>query len=62
MPYKERLIPWLDSISERARDVGAVNAARRLPDGRWIGDIFDGVGLVGLPPASVSSRRARASA
>lgn len=47
MPYKERLIPWLDSISERARDVGAVNAARRLSDGRWVGDIFDGVGLVG---------------
>ena len=47
MPYKERLIPWLDSISERARDVGAVNAARRLPDGRWVGDIFDGIGLVG---------------
>jgi shikimate dehydrogenase len=47
MPYKERLIPWLDSISERARDVGAVNAARRLPDGSLVGDIFDGVGLVG---------------
>lgn len=47
MPYKERLIPKLDEISGRARAVGAVNAARRSADGRWFGDIFDGVGLVG---------------
>lgn len=47
MPYKARLIPKLHEISGRARAVGAVNAARRSPDGRWFGDIFDGVGLVG---------------
>lgn len=47
MPYKERLIPKLDEISGRARAVGAINAARRTADGRWLGDIFDGVGLVG---------------
>ena len=47
MPYKERLIPRLDEISPRARAVGAVNAAKRTPEGRWLGDIFDGVGLVG---------------
>jgi len=47
MPYKERLIPRLDAISPRSRAVGAVNAAKRMPDGRWVGDIFDGVGLVG---------------
>lgn len=47
MPYKARLMPLLDEISGRARAVGAVNAARRTPEGRWIGDIFDGVGLVG---------------
>ncbi len=47
MPYKERLMPRLDEISARARAVGAVNAARRSPEGRWLGDIFDGVGLVG---------------
>jgi len=47
MPFKERLMARLDQISGRARAVGAVNAAKRLPDGRWVGDIFDGVGLVG---------------
>lgn len=47
MPFKERLIPRLDEISARARAVGAVNAAKRTKEGRWIGDIFDGVGLIG---------------
>lgn len=47
MPHKARLIPYLDEITARAEGVGAVNAARRTSDGRWIGDIFDGVGLVG---------------
>lgn len=47
MPFKERLIARLDEVSARARAIGAVNAARRRADGAWIGDIFDGVGLVG---------------
>jgi len=47
MPFKERILPHLARISERARQVGGANAARRLPDGGWEGDIFDGVGLVG---------------
>jgi len=47
MPFKERLMGRLDEISARARAVGAVNAAKRMPDGRWVGDIFDGVGLIG---------------
>ncbi len=47
MPFKERVIPHLASISRRAGLVGAVNAARREPSGEWIGDMFDGVGLVG---------------
>lgn len=47
MPFKERLIAHLDEISARARAVGAVNAARRMEDGRWVGDIFDGAGLIG---------------
>src|SRR5262249_24305282 len=32
---------------ENGKLVGAINAARRLPDGRWIGDMFDGRGYVG---------------
>jgi shikimate dehydrogenase len=47
MPFKERLMPFLDSIAPNARAVNAVNAAKRLPDGTWHGDIFDGAGLVG---------------
>lgn len=47
MPFKDRIIPFLDSISANARAVKAVNAAKRLPDGTWHGDIFDGAGLVG---------------
>ncbi len=47
MPFKDRIIPFLDTISESARAVNAVNAAKRLPDGTWHGDIFDGAGLVG---------------
>lgn len=47
MPFKERLMARLDAVAPRARAVGAVNAARRETDGRWIGDIFDGAGLVG---------------
>ncbi|WP_082666496.1 shikimate dehydrogenase [Aureimonas sp. AU4] len=47
MPFKSRIMPMLDHVDEAARHVGAVNAARRRPDGTWQGGIFDGVGLVG---------------
>lgn len=47
MPFKERIIPHLGSITRRASQVGAVNAARRSKTGEWIGDMFDGVGLLG---------------
>jgi shikimate dehydrogenase len=47
MPFKERVIPHLASISHRAGQVGAVNAAKRSETGAWIGDMFDGVGLLG---------------
>src|SRR5918911_3861764 len=38
MPFKERIIPHLASISRRAAQVGAVNAAKRSEMGGWIGD------------------------
>ncbi|HEV7259500.1 MAG TPA: shikimate dehydrogenase [Bosea sp. (in: a-proteobacteria)] len=47
MPYKERLMAQLDEVSPRARAIGAVNAAKRTSEGHWVGDIFDGEGLVG---------------
>lgn len=60
MPFKERIIARLDAISERAGAVGAVNAARRC-DGRWVGDMFDGVGLIGVAEGlGVALRGARA--
>ncbi len=45
-PHKQTALALLDEVSERARRVGAVNAMRREADGRWTGDIFDGVGFV----------------
>ena len=47
MPFKERIVPHLGSITRRASQVGAVNAAKRSETGEWIGDMFDGVGLLG---------------
>jgi shikimate dehydrogenase len=47
MPFKERIIPHLTSITRRATQVGAVNAARRSEKGEWLGDMFDGVGFLG---------------
>lgn len=47
MPFKERILPYLERTSERVRHVGAANAARRDADGGWTGEMFDGVGLVG---------------
>ncbi|WP_434034871.1 shikimate dehydrogenase family protein [Cupriavidus sp. a3] len=46
MPHKVRLAAFLDEVGAAGQLVGAVNAARREPDGRWSGDMFDGVGFV----------------
>jgi shikimate dehydrogenase len=46
MPHKGSMCDLLDEQGPAARIVGAVNAARRLPDGRWLGDMFDGRGCV----------------
>lgn len=45
VPHKMPMAALLDTLSDRARLVGAVNLARREPDGRWHGDIMDGVGF-----------------
>lgn len=47
IPHKGPICRYLDALSERARRVGVVNAVRREPDGRLVGDIFDGEGFVG---------------
>lgn len=44
IPYKEKVIPHLDEISEAARKIGAVNTVKKV-DGRLIGDNTDFYGM-----------------
>ncbi len=46
IPHKTRMLDMVDEARPRARMVGAVNSIRVEPDGRWIGEAFDGVGYV----------------
>jgi shikimate dehydrogenase len=46
MPHKQTMCALMDELRENGRLVGAINLARRMPDGRWVGDIFDGLGYV----------------
>lgn len=46
IPHKARMLDMVDEARPRARMVGAVNSIRVEPDGRWIGEAFDGVGYV----------------
>jgi shikimate dehydrogenase len=47
MPHKQAMCAHVDELRENGRRVGAINAARRVADGRWIGDMFDGLGYIG---------------
>jgi shikimate dehydrogenase len=47
MPHKHAMCAHVDELHDNGRLVGAINVARRLPDGRWIGDMFDGRGYLG---------------
>lgn len=53
-PFKEQALALVDVSTPRARMVGGVNAMRREPDGRWVGDIFDGVGTVSAVAAKTN--------
>lgn len=46
VPHKTAMVDLCDSVSRQAKLVGAVNCVRREPDGRLVGDIFDGAGFV----------------
>lgn len=46
VPYKARIMPFIDNPLPMAAKVGAANALRREPDGRWSGEMFDGIGLI----------------
>src|SRR5699024_6191136 len=45
VPYKEKIIPYLDEIDEDAKAMGAVNTVLNK-DGKWIGFNTDGKGYV----------------
>lgn len=45
-PFKDKALALADTVAPRAAQVGATNAMRREPDGRWTADMFDGIGLV----------------
>lgn len=46
MPHKVSVVELLDEATPAVRVAGACNAVKRLPDGRLLGDQFDGVGFV----------------
>ncbi len=46
MPYKAAVAARCDALSPRAAAIGAVNAVRREPDGRLVGDMVDGLGFL----------------
>ncbi len=46
IPHKRAIIPLLDELSEEAREIGAVNVIKVLPDGRLKGFNSDIVGFV----------------
>jgi shikimate dehydrogenase len=46
IPHKEAMAKLCDQLGANGRLVGAVNTVRFAPDGRLIGDMFDGIGLV----------------
>jgi shikimate dehydrogenase len=46
VPFKARIIRYVDSLGRTAQLIGALNVMRREADGSWSGDMFDGVGFV----------------
>jgi shikimate dehydrogenase len=46
VPHKFAAFAACDAVTERAAFLRTVNTIRRLPDGRFLGDMFDGVGFV----------------
>lgn len=46
IPHKPAAVHHVDALTDRAQRVQSVNLMRREADGRWTGDIVDGVGFV----------------
>lgn len=47
VPHKTNIVPLCDELGKAGEMVGSVNTIRRDPDGRLIGNMFDGLGFVG---------------
>ena len=46
MPHKVSVVDLLDEVTPTVKVAGACNAVKRTPDGRLVGDMFDGEGFV----------------
>ncbi|WP_068674387.1 shikimate dehydrogenase [Oceanobacillus sp. Castelsardo] len=46
VPYKQKIIPYLDSLDKHAEKLGAVNTVLINKDGKWIGYNTDSTGYV----------------
>lgn len=46
IPFKARALALAQRLGPQARQVGALNALKRLEDGGWAGEMFDGAGCV----------------
>jgi len=46
MPHKVTPVALLDEVTPAVRVAGACNAVKKTPDGRLVGDMFDGAGFV----------------
>jgi shikimate dehydrogenase len=61
MPHKVSVVDLCDEVTPVVRVAGSCNAVKRLPDGRLLGDMFDGEGFVrGLQRKGLQLRGARA--
>lgn len=61
MPHKVVTVDLVDEVTPTVRIAGACNAVKKLPDGRLLGDQFDGAGFVrGLNRKGVQLNGARA--
>ncbi len=61
VPHKRAVVPYLDSLTDRARRLRAANVIRRNPDGTLVGDNVDGLGFTlaaaahGLAPRGLTA-------
>lgn len=61
MPHKVSVVDLVDEVTPTVKVAGSCNAVKRQPDGRLVGDMFDGEGFVrGLQRKGLALRGARA--